>query len=232
MTMRRVLKLCVATAVLLAGAGCSVLPEKAPLTVYKLPLPLAIPAISHAAALKNTDSVSSIGIDPMASKGNTEHASDNSIRILMPTSTALLNSDRILVSRSAYQVSAYKGVRWQDQIPRMLRLHLAQALKNNGRWQAVITDGNTARTRYQLAGELLDFQVYEDAEGRAVKVGFDATLINVNDNRVIAARLFLINQPVTGPDFDQVIASFSTATERLGSEVNAWVQLNTVQSAN
>ena len=232
MTMRRVLKFLVATMVILAGAGCSVLPEKAPLTVYKLPMPSAMPPVSHAVALKNSDSASSIGIEPTARKGMTEHASDNSIRILMPTSTALLNSDRILVSRSAYQVSAYKGVRWQDQIPRMLRLHLAQALKTNGRWQAVITDGNTVRTGYQLAGELLDFQVYEDAEGRLVKVAFDATLINVNENRVVAARPFLVNQPVTGPDFDQVIASFGKATERLGSEVNAWVQFNTAQPGN
>ena len=205
MILPRVFKVYFLTAMMLAVSACSVLPERPAMTVYRLPL-LPAPTTNEASATSG-------------------QVGDNrpSLRVLTPSSGALLNSDRILVSQSSHQVSAYKGVRWHDQMPRIVRDQLVQALKNQGEWPVVVTDGTSTRVRYQLASELIDFQVYESTSGREIKVRVDATLIDVDKNHAVAARQFVVTEPVRGEDFDRVIQSFATATERLGKDVAMWL---------
>ena len=195
-----------ATALMLSA--CSVLPEKKPVTVYQLPLP----PISAQAGLTRPDKVS----EPFA----VEH---RVLRVNTPVASPTLNSDRILVSQAPYQVMAYQGVRWNDQVPGIVRNHLVQMLRASHQWQAVTTDATTARAGYHLSGELTDFQVYERDGHREVRARFDATLTHAQTNRIIAAFPFSVSRTVDGAGFDPVIGAFGDAASELGNEVARWV---------
>lgn len=191
--------LVITTALLTA---CSVIPQQAPVTVYQLPLPIATASTPHATA---------------------QTALLPAIRVITPSASPTLNSDRILVSQSPNQLLAYQGVRWHDMAPRIVRNHLAQALKNNNRWQAVTTDDNNALASYQLGGELHAFQVFDNTGERKVVIRFDATVVNTESNRVMAARAFELTEAVTGQDFEAVVKTFGQATDRLGQQLAQWL---------
>lgn len=202
---RRVVALaCVA----LAMSACSVLPDKKPVTVYQLPNP-----VSPVTAMPGEPG-SSVAASGIAGKA---------LRVNTPVAGPTLNSDRILVSPAQYQVMAYKGVRWHDLAPRIVRNQLALQLRAINVWNVVTTDDTTARASYLLGGELLDFQVQERSGNREVTIRFEATLIDADTNRVVAARPFKVIQPVQGQEFDRVIEAFGQATQQLGAEVAAWL---------
>ena len=187
----------------LLGA-CSVLPDKPPVSVYQLPSSLPVPSLSH--------SQEGVSGDFQAT-----------IRVTTPAANPTLSGDRILVSRARYQVMAYKGVRWQDQVPRMVRNRLVQALKSSEGWQAVTTENSTARVSFQLGSELMQFQVLDNDGQRKVHVWLDATLIDSRLNRVVGARPFQVESRVEGDDFDAVVVAFGSAADQLGIAVAKWL---------
>ena len=185
--------------------ACSVLPEKAPVTVYQMP--------SYLNTLPRT-----------APEANLTPANARAtIRVATPSASPTLGGDRILVSQSPYQIMAYKGVRWHDQAPRLVRNRLVQAFKSSGHWQAVTTDNSTARVAYQLVTELIEFQVLERDGTRKVNVRMDATLIDASRNQVVAAQPFYIESRVNRDDFGAVVEAFGKATDQLGTEVSSWL---------
>lgn len=204
----RIFPAIVRVAVLLTLSACSVLPEKTAVTVYQLPLRLT-------------------AAEPGSTGSGAQPVSNRVLRVNTPAASPTLNSDRILVSQAPYQVMAYQGIRWDDQVPRLMRNQLVQALTANGQWQAVITDSSTARASYQLGGELLDFMVYEVAGQREVSIRFDATLMDVDNNRIVAAHPFSVTQAVKGAGFDPVVEAFANANARLGAEVASWLTKRT-----
>lgn len=195
-----------ATALMLSA--CSVLPEKKPVTVYQLPLP----PISAQAGFARPDKVP----EPSTAERRV-------LRVNTPVASPTLNSDRILVSQAPYQVMAYQGVRWNDQVPGIVRNQLVQMLRASNQWQAVTTDATTARANYHLGGELTDFQVYERDGHRQVRIRLDATLTHAQTNRIIAAFPFSVSRTVDGTEFDAVIGAFGDAASQLGNDVARWV---------
>jgi cholesterol transport system auxiliary component len=178
-------------------SSCSILPKAETLDIYQLP-PSSIARSAQAGSL------------PRA------------LRIATPHSNQVTDSMRVLVRRQDNRISAYKGIRWSDPAPILLRDQLAEAFRTDGRFSSVSSGNNNLMADLELGGDLTAFQVEYKNGIPAVNIRFYATLVQSGRNRIVATRSFEIIEPVQGREISEVIAAFGRATDRLAAEVIDW----------
>ncbi len=183
-------------AALLALAACSVLPKAESPDIYRLP----------AAAL------------PRAQAG----AVNWSLRVDTPQAERMLDSARIAVFPQGDVVSVYKGARWSDRVPVLLRNRLLEAFRNDGRVAALSSDDTNLQADYVLSADLTAFQSEYRGKEPVVVVRYDARLVRNNGLKIVAARRFEVTQPVGGTGVPQVIAAFGLAGDALSAQVVDW----------
>jgi cholesterol transport system auxiliary component len=187
------------TALLAAAllAGCTLLPERAAISTFRLPDP-QMPTADDAPV-------------PIT------------LRVLTPAATPPLNSTRILVNPRGLEVQAYSGARWSNSPPLLLRDYWIDSLRKNGSLKAVISDASSAGSELSLSSDLTRFQlVYQQGEP-AVVVQVDAQLLETDSRRVLAARRFQSRQPVEDQPVEAVIAGFGVASERVTRDMVTWL---------
>lgn len=190
---------CVAMSFLLL-AGCSVLPESEPQTVYALP----------EAQIKDQSAPVSSG-----------HRW--SLRVQTPYSNRMLNSSRIVVQPDNSELSVYKGVRWSDAAPIVLRNRLVNAFRTQTAFASVSNDSTHMMSDLEFGGDLNHFQV-EYLDGvPTVHIQLDAFLLDPANSHIIASQRFSVKQPADGKEVPDVVLTFGEATDRLAVDVVAWV---------
>ncbi|WP_108444822.1 ABC-type transport auxiliary lipoprotein family protein [Halomonas denitrificans] len=183
---------------LLAGllAGCSVLPEGEPVRLFTLPEP-SLPAAVEAPL-------------PLT------------LRVDTPGAGAPLDGRRLLIKPSPGEFQAYAGARWRDDAPRLVRDHLIEALRRNGRLAAVIDETSRAQGDAALTGHLGAFHVRYRAGRPEVVVRLDAQLLDAPRRAVRASRRFEAVVASDGDGLEAVVAAFGRAADRLAVEVVDW----------
>lgn len=179
----------------LLGA-CSVLPTAEPTDVYLLPRGDQAPASTGA---------------PFA----------GSIRIVKPQASQTLDSTNIAVAPKGALLSTYKGARWSDPSPALLRNRLLDVFQSDGRIAALSSDDDNLRADFELGGVLQAFQSQYTAKGVEIVVRFDARLVD-SRQKIIASKRFEIHQPAAGTDVPSVVAAFGKASDLLGSQLLGW----------
>ncbi len=134
------------------------------------------------------------------------------LRIVTPHSSQLQDN----------QINAYKGIRWGNPAPILLRDQLAEAFRTDGRFSSVSNGNNNLIADLELGGDLTAFQVEYKNGIPAVNIRFYATLVQSGRSRIVATRSFQIVEPVQGREIPEVIAAFGRATERLAAELIDW----------
>ncbi|MDH0749326.1 ABC-type transport auxiliary lipoprotein family protein [Pseudomonas sp. GD03842] len=183
------------TSALMAIAACSILPKQEPSDVYRLPTTLA------------------------ASKATTPVAW--SLRVARPKASETLDSARIAVIPQGDVLSSYKGARWSDPAPALLRNRLADAFYRDGRVQSISTDDSNLQADFELGGELQAFQSEYRGQAIEVVIRLDARLAD-DRQRIIASRRFEVHQPVADKQVSAVVASFGQASDALTAQVMQW----------
>lgn len=157
---------------------------------------------------------------PVASRSG---AVDWSLRLDKPMASNALNSQNIAVVPQGNLISNYKGARWSDPAPVLLRNRLLDAFLQDGRIQGLSTDDSNLQADYELGGELLAFQTHYNGKNPEVLVQYNARLVRTSDQRVIASRRFETRQPLSNPMVPGVVAGFGQATDALMPQVVQWV---------
>lgn len=186
-------------------SACSIIPATEAPTIYRLPscLPASAVATTHTAPETFPHNVS--------------------LRIATPDANTYLDSSRIAVIPSAGQLTSYKGVRWSERAPLLLRNHLYDAFDATGKISALSLDKNNVHADFELTGTLRSFQSeYRNGQAEIV-IRYDALLTSTSTHRILAARRFDIQQPVTSEAVPQVIQTFGQASDQLSAQVVPWV---------
>jgi cholesterol transport system auxiliary component len=178
-------------------SSCSILPKAEALQIYQLP----------SSSIHHSSQANSL---PWA------------LRIATPHSSQVIDSMRVLVRGQGNRISAYKGIRWSDSAPILLRDQLAEAFRTDGRFSSVSSGNNNLMADLELGGDLTAFQVEYKNGTPAVNIRFYATLVQSGRNRIVATRSFEIVEPVQGREIPEVIAAFGRAADRLAAEVIDW----------
>lgn len=190
-------------ALLALVSSCSILPAPETLAIYQLP-PSSIVRTSRA------DQSPPLPLLPL------------SLHISKAESSRITDNQRVLILQPDNRISAYKGARWSDSPPALLRNQLTSAFRADGRL-SIVGDKNVNLARdLELSGDLSAFHV-ENSSGRpAAVIRFYAVLAQPTRNRVIATRGFEIRQPVEGKGMPEVIAAFGTGADDLARQIIDW----------
>jgi cholesterol transport system auxiliary component len=180
---------------LLALGACSILPEQEPSDVYRLPTAATISKAATPAPW--------------------------SLRVAKPKSSETLDSPRIAVIPQGDVISSYKGARWSDPAPVLLRNRLTDAFYRDGRVQSISTDDSNLQADFELGGELQAFQSEYRGQAIEVVIRLDARLAD-DRQRIVASRRFEVHQPVADKQVSAVVAGFGQASDTLTAQVLQW----------
>lgn len=185
---------------IVALSACSVIPQADAPVMYRLPAAAATP--------------------PESPK---DFPLNLSLRIAAPRASATLDSVRIAVLPAGDEITAYRGVRWSDRAPLLLRNRLFDAFQASGAVAALSLDENNLRADLELGGTLRAFQS-EYRDGRPVVViRYDALLSSASAHQILAARRFDIVVPAPDPAVPRVVQAFGAAGDQLAAQVLPWV---------
>lgn len=186
---------------LLAGftliSSCSILPKPEPFEVYRL---------------------------PSAQSASASHGTPQrwSLRLSKFQSSEALNSSNIAVIPQGDVISHYKGSRWSDPAPVLVRNRLLEGFQHDGQVPLLSTDDSIFQTDLELGGSLQAFQTeYQGANASAV-VRLDALLVRSYDQRILASRRFEVRQPLSEVQVPAVVAGFGQASDQLTVQVVSW----------
>ncbi|CAI8780876.1 ABC-type transport auxiliary lipoprotein family protein [Pseudomonas soli] len=184
-----------ATALSLATA-CSILPQSGPVDIYRLP----VSQTARSAA-------------PL----------DWSLRLNKPLASEALAGPRIAVIPQGDVISSYKGARWSDPTPMLVRNRLLDGFQRDGRVQRLSADDSNLQADYELGGELQAFQSeYRSGGAVEVVIRYDARLVQGRSQRILASKRFEVRQPLGSQQVPAVVAGFGTASDQLARQVIDW----------
>lgn len=146
-----------------------------------------------------------------------------SLKLDKPMASNALNSQNIAVVPEGNLISNYKGARWSDPAPVLLRNRLLDAFLQDGRIQGLSTDDSNLQSDFELGGELLAFQTRYNGKSPEVLIQYNARLVRSRDQRVIGSKRFETHLPLTNPMVPGVVAGFGQATDQLMPQVVQWV---------
>lgn len=191
------------TAALMAAAlaACSVLPKGETVDTYRLP------ASSLPAAAVGKGTGKEVGW---------------ALRVNAPYSGPLLDSTRIAVAPPGAPIGAFRGARWSDRAPLLLRDRLVDAFRDDGRVRAVSSDASRLHADLELDGDLRAFESeYRDGQPR-VRILFEARLVQGGSRRILASRRFEVAEPAADASVGAAVAAFGQAGDRLARGVVDW----------
>ena len=190
------LRLLALTAALRLVTACSILPKGEPVDLYRLPV-------------------------NQASRQATPV--DWSLRLNKPLASEVLAGPRIAVIPQGDVVSSYKGARWSDPTPLLVRNRLLDGFQRDGRVQRLSADDSNLQADYELVGELQAFQSEYRAGGTLeVVIRYDARLVQGRSQRILASKRFEVHQPLADQQVAAVVAGFGAASDQLAGQVINW----------
>jgi cholesterol transport system auxiliary component len=188
--------------------ACSILPKPAAMATYKLP--------DHRPAGTGKE------LQPRDTLG--------ALRIHAPESSRILDSDRVIIASADGRLSAWKGLRWSDPAPILLRDRLAEAFLRDGR-MLVSVDADSSTWDLELIGALRAFQFEQRETGPVAVVRFDARLVDRTSLRIVANRRFDVVREVGSKQQTDVVSALGSASDTLAGQVIDWVVRSSVAEA-
>lgn len=191
------LKAVLLTALLLT-AGCSILPERQPISTYE---PVLTQPVAH----------------PEWPKVNW------SLLVARPAAGQQVDSERITVRPSPGYLQVYKDAAWSDNAPDLMQGFLLKSFQDAENILAVSRSGGGVRGQYQLLTDLRSFEsIYTGPGQPQAVIELYVRLVRTADGHVVAARGFRESEPATAEDVGAVVDAFSRALNRMTDQVVGW----------
>jgi cholesterol transport system auxiliary component len=179
-------------------SSCSILPKAEPFDVYRLPSAQSSAQASHATPQRW------------------------SLRLNKLQASEALNSPNIAVIPQGDVISSYKGSRWSDPVPVLLRNRLLDGFQRDGRVTLLSTDDSNFQADLELGGNLQAFQTEYQGTNASVVVRLDALLVRGYDQRILASKRFEVRQPLSDVRVPAVVVGFGQASDQLTVQVVGW----------
>jgi len=158
---------------------------------------------------------------PLANAANATHV-EWQLAIDTPLASDALDTSHMLVMPTAGALETYKGGRWRDPAPVLLRSLLIQAFQDSGRIVGVGAITSGLHADYALTIDLYDFETqYRDGSPHAV-IRLNAKLTDFSINRIRAARTFEVDTPVAGAQAGDAAGAFEQALGQLLPQIVDW----------
>jgi cholesterol transport system auxiliary component len=193
---------------LLSLSGCSILPEREPISVYE---PVLAEPVAH----------------PEWPQANW------SLLVARPVASQQLDSERITVRPSPGSLQVYKGAAWSDNAPDLMQSALLRRFQDAENILSVSRSGGGVRGQFQLLSDLRSFEsVYVQPGQPQAVVELYVRLVRTSDGQVVAARGFREVEAAADDNLGSVVDAFSRSINRLTDQVVGWALVSGNQSAS
>ena len=178
-------------------AGCSILPEKTPISLY--------------------------APDPRIQADPAWPTVGWQLVVPRPAASALVDSLRIAVRPSPGALEVYKGAAWTQPTPDLVHDAVVHAFEDSGRIGGVARRGEGINADYQLLLDVRRFDSdYAEPDGPAAVVEIGAKLLADDTDRVVANRVFRVSVPAGATDVGSVAAAFEQALGEATRGIVGW----------
>ncbi|MBD9536729.1 membrane integrity-associated transporter subunit PqiC [Stenotrophomonas sp. STM01] len=144
-----------------------------------------------------------------------------------PSAARLVDSPRINVRPSPGELEVYRGATWSQPATDMLEDTLLRGFEDSGRIAAVARIATGIRSDYKLTTDLRRFEAdYRGGDTPAATIELNAKLIHSVDQRVVAARTFVVAEPAASADIPTVARAFETALDKVSTDLIGWTLLS------
>jgi cholesterol transport system auxiliary component len=177
-------------------AACSLLPEPKPAALDKY-------------LLEYTSTAAAPGSDEIPV-----------LMITTPRAHGAYDTARIAYMKQQFGLRYYVRSRWADTPARMLAPILAEAMSATGQFQAMYTSPGLVAADLRLDTELLRFHQDFTVQPSRMHISLRAKLIDLADQRVIASRLFDIQEAAASEDTYGGVLAANRATAQLMEQLS------------
>jgi len=143
----------------------------------------------------------------------------------LPTTSGVLETDRILIRPDALQAQYLPDVRWGDEVPVMVQTLMLRALENTGGLRYVGRRPLGGSGDYAIVSDIVDFQAetIEDREGATVRLRVTSRIVREDDVRIIATRSFTASALSPTDRTEDIVGAFDAASDQLLLDFADWV---------
>ena len=178
--------------------------------------------LSACSLLPTSEQVQIYRLPTITSAHNQAETLNWSLRLMTPHTNQTLDSVRIAVIPEGNLITNYKGIRWSERAPVLLRDRLLDAFQTDGRLQTITSDTSTFNVDVELTSELSAFQS-EFRNGKPeIRIILDMHLVNSQSQQVITSHRFDVRQSSKNSDTKSVVQAFGLACDSLSREVVDW----------
>jgi cholesterol transport system auxiliary component len=142
--------------------------------------------------------------------------------IAEPSALRSLDGENIVIRTSASSIEYLRGAQWADRLPRMVQARLADTFQATGRLGGVGRPGEGLAIDYQVITDIRAFEVRVFG-GRQARIEISVRVLDDRNGTIRAARVFEVEQPITGTGNDAFVAALDLANQRLAGELVPWV---------
>lgn len=139
------------------------------------------------------------------------------------TTSALINSQRILVSSDPHRRAYYQYAFWGETPPQAFQNLLQQELERANLFLSVAKESAGALAPLQLNTEILDFYHSAEKNPGTVDIKVRAELLDLKTREVIAAREFSSQAPLASYNAEGAVEAFGVGVSQVLTEMVTWL---------
>ena len=144
--------------------------------------------------------------------------------IAKPTAARVVDSPRISVRPTPGELQVYRGVSWAQPATDLVQDAVQRTLEDSGRIPAVASADAGILGDYKLVMDVRRFEAdYAGAAVPSAVVEINAKLVSSRDQRVVASRTFLQQQPAASVEVAQVAQAFDGALAAATGDLVGWL---------
>jgi cholesterol transport system auxiliary component len=141
-----------------------------------------------------------------------------------PTSSRMVDSQRIAVRPIPGEIQVYKGAVWDKPPSEQVTDTVLRALEDSGKIPAVARQGSGVAADYKLVMDMRRFEAdYAGAAVPSATIEVNAKLLHAPDQDIVASHTFLQAVPAAGTDVASVAQAFDQALGKIGHDVAGWI---------
>lgn len=178
--------------------------------------------LSACSLLPTSEQVQIYRLPTVTSAHNQAETLNWSLRLMTPHTNQTLDSVRIAVIPEGNLITNYKGIRWSERAPVLLRDRLLDAFQTDGRLQTITSDTSTFNVDVELTSELSAFQSEYRNGKPEIRIILDMHLVNSQSQQVVTSHRFDVRQSSKNSDTKSVVQAFGLACDSLSREVVDW----------
>lgn len=144
-----------------------------------------------------------------------------------PVSAGGLDTNRIVIQPTPFELKYMADSRWSERTPRMVQTLLVESFENTGRIVSVARQSVGLRSDYNLKSELREFQV-ELADGQGspvIRVKLNAKLIRQPKQEIVASRNFEEAVPAKSMAIRDIVVAFDDSLGKVLRRAVEWTLL-------